>query len=436
MNAELARLLLNLFRPYWLRFAEALLCMIFAAILAMPMPIVSIFIIDQIVINQQPQILHLICMGLLIIILMSIILNFLQKYLLLVFSRRIFFDLELRLFKAVMEFPMSYFNKASPRYIATRISEDVRQLRTLMAETYIEGLNSIVLLLIGSVIMLTIDPFLTLLVLLFTPIILISNVYLGRRIYTYSDRVQEYRGVTNSRRIESLNSLPVIRAFDRGHIETIKIAQALHRELDVKLSRDMYILSAGVLQGINYTLGSLLVLWLGGYKIISNEISIGQFLAFNALMSYVYNPISQLSAIYVNVQKGLGVLNRIYNLLMEPRETRRGRMKRVLKGHVVFKDLHFGYRPDLKVLDGINFCLEPGKITCITGSTGSGKSTVIKLLLRYYDHNSGQILIDGYEISQFDVQGLRGDIGYVEQDVRLVSGTIRSRLKTHDVVCI
>jgi len=137
--------LLPFLRPYWLRVLEAFFCMVFTTLLALPMPLLSVYIIDQIIANHQMTILHIVCGALALAVVLGSGLGYLQRYLVLVFSRRVFFDLEIRLFKTVHSLPLPFFQQSGSGYLATRISDDVRQLRSLMAGTYIEGLTSLAL---------------------------------------------------------------------------------------------------------------------------------------------------------------------------------------------------------------------------------------------------------------------------------------------------
>ena len=418
--------LLFFFQPYWIRVIEAAACMVFSTVLALPMPLFSIYIIDHIIVNHQEDILHLVCAVLGTIVILGMVLSFLQHYLLLIFTRRVFFDIELKLFQKIHSVPLSYLKAHASGYIATRISDDVRQLGSMMAGAYIEGLSSITVLVAATCIMFTINPELGLAVLVVLPGIVAVNFLFGRKVQVLSDQVQERKGVTNAVRLESLESAHVVRAFDREKLEARRLVSALHSEFDADLSRNVTMTCGHLVQVFLYALGGILLLWYGTYAIMRDELTLGEFMAFNMLVSYIYGPIGQLTGIYLNFKRGVGVLKRVFEVLDVPEEKGRGGSFRspAKTGKVVIEDLHFGYIPQLPVLKGVNLVLEPGKISVVVGPSGSGKTTLVHLLLRLYEPISGRMLLDGYDFLSYDVRVLRRNVALVEQNLRLFPGTI------------
>ena len=418
--------LLPFFRPYWLRGLEAGLCMVFTTLLALPMPLLSIYIIDHVVANGQTSVLHIVCGTLALAVALGLGMGFLQHCLLLVFTRRIFFDLEMKLFRTVHTLPIAFFRQHASAYIATRVSDDVRQLRSLMAGTYIQGLSSLALLIAAMGIMLAIHPSLAIIVVVFLPGFAWINLHFGRQVQTQSESVQERKALASATRLESLDSARSVRAFERGTQEEIRLARAIHREVDARLRRDTTTAIAQTLQMFLYSVGSLSLLWYGAHEMIEERLTLGQFVAFTTLLAYVYGPIHQLSGLYVNVRQGLGVLERVLDILDTPPELGRtqGSSALLSSGGVTFENIAFGYDSRQPILAGVRFQLEPGQITAIVGRTGAGKITIVNLLLRFFEPHSGRILIDGQDIRTLEVQALRAEIGYVEQDVRLFSGSI------------
>jgi ABC-type multidrug transport system fused ATPase/permease subunit len=314
-------------------------------------------------------------------------------------------------------------------YVATRISDDARQLGSLMAGTYIDGLSSLALLLAGLGIMLAVHPPLATAVLVVVPGFVWVNGHFGHRVQSQSEQVQERKGIANATRLESLDAAHVARAFERGKFEARRLARALCEEVEIGLRRSVTTAGAGALQMLLYSAGGLILLWHGASEIVAGRLTLGQFVAFNALLAYVYGPMNQLSGLYVNLRQGMGVLRRVLEVLDMPPEVSRGEGRRHIEmGKVVFEDVRFGYGTGRPVLNGVTLSLEPGRITALVGPTGAGKTTLLNLLLRFYNPASGRILIDGEELQGFDVQALRRHIGSVEQEVRLFSGTIRENI--------
>lgn len=399
--------------------------MVFTTILVLPMPLLSIYIIDQVISNRQVEVLHLVCAALSLATVLGLGLGFLQRYLLLVFARRVFFDLEVRLFEKVHALPIAFFKKHGSGYIATRVSDDVRQLGSLMAGAYMDGLSSLTLLAVGLGIMFAIHPGLSAAVLVVLPGFVWVNLHFGRKVREQSEEVQERKGIVNALRLESLDAAHVARAFERGRLETRRLAKVLHTEIDVELNRNVTMVGAGVLQILLFSVGGVFLLWYGAYEIMVGGLTLGQFVAFNTLMAYVYGPTGQLSDLYVNFQRGMGILRRVLDVLDMPAEGGRGiGARRVPAGELAFEEVRFGYVPHRPVLNGVNLTLEPGRIAAVVGPTGAGKTTLVNLLLRFYEPLSGRILLDGEDLSTFGVQALRRRVALVEQDLRLFSGTI------------
>jgi ABC-type bacteriocin/lantibiotic exporter with double-glycine peptidase domain len=420
--------LLPFVRPYWLRAVEAGLCTAFSTAMALPMPLLSIYVIDHVIGQDQLTALDVVCAALGLAIVMGLGLGYLQRYLLLVFTRRVFFDLELKLFRTVHTLPVDYFQRHSPGYIATRISGDVRQLSSLMAGAYIGGLSNLTLMLAGLAVMLAIHPTLTLAVAAVLPGFAWINLHFGRRVQAQTDEVQQFKGVSNAIRLESLHSAATVRAFDRGKLEAIRLAGRLHDEVGARLRRDCGLVMAQALQMFLFSVGGLFLLWYGARAIIADDLTLGQFVAFNTLLAYVYGPMGQLAAIYVGFRQGLGVLRRVLEILDTPPESRHGADVPRTSTPIVLERVAYGYDPLFPILRDVSCQLMPGQITAILGPSGSGKTTLVKLLLRFSQAHSGRILAHGRDILAFDLKAWRALIGYVEQDVRLFPGTIRDNI--------
>lgn len=428
MLASLQRLL-PFFSPYWLRAVEAGVCMLFTTILASPMPVLTIYIIDRVIANGQIHALNVICATLILTTLLGLGLGFLHRYLLLVFSRRVFFNMELKLFRSVLEAPVSFLLNRGPGYFSTRISDDVRQLNTLMAGTYIEGLSSLSLIAIALVIMFSLNSTLTSVILLVLPAFVWTNIRFGRRIQKYSAATQERKSQTNSMRIESLDSALAAKVFGGTRKEVLRLSGYLRREAESRLQRDATMVSAQLLQIFLYSISGLAVLWYGAYSIMEGLLTLGQFMAFHTLVAYVYGPVNQLSVLYVSFRQGIGILKRVVEMMETPLEKKVPQNKyRIRKGKVVYENIYFSYDKGLPVLNGIDLTLEPSQVTAVVGKIGSGKTTLAHLLVRFYEPTSGELRIDGVNANSYNLDHLRGVVGWVGQDASFFTGSIRENV--------
>ena len=200
-------------RPYRLRAAEAFAAMVLAAALTVPMPLVTIYLVDEVFAAGSRPTLHAVCAGILVVSILGTLLSLLQGYLLTVFARRVFFDMEITLTRRLLAQSVSYFRKAGSGYLATRSSDDVRQLGALMAGTWIQGMNSAFVLIAGAVVMLALTPGLAAILLAFVPVLAVASVLVGRRVHDLNAEVQERRGQTQAVRIESPENITVVKAF-------------------------------------------------------------------------------------------------------------------------------------------------------------------------------------------------------------------------------
>ena len=398
-------------------------------VLALPMPLLSIYVIDQVVATRAIHSLHVLCVGLCVATIAGLGLGFLQRYLLLVFARRVFFDLEILLFQKIQRLPLGLLRKHGSGYLATRISDDVRQLGSLMAGTYVEAMSNLALLTAGVVIMMIVNAKLALLVLSVLPLFVWANLRFGHLIQVRSEAVQEWKGLTNAARLEAIDGVDVTRAFGRGKLETIKLVRKIKRELNASLQRDTTMVAAQTTHMGLYSIGSLLLIWFGAYEITHQRLSVGQFIAFNSLLAYVYGPIGQLSSVYLSLRQGFGVLRRVISFMDLDSESQGGLPTDNLPcGTLQFENVRFEYGLGNPVLRSLNLKLESGTVTAIVGATGSGKTTLVNLIMRFYEPTAGRVALDGMDIRDFDIDRFRKKIGLVNQDTLLFSGTIRDNI--------
>lgn len=417
-------------RPYRLRAAEAFASMVMAAALTVPLPLVTIYLVDEVFASGSRHTLHAVCAGVLAVSVLGTLLSLLQRYLLTVFARRVFFDMEITLTRRLLARAPGWFRKASPGYLATRSSDDVRQLGALMAGTWIEAVNSAFVLAAGAALMMALSPGLAAVLLAFVPVLAAASVLLGRRVHDLNAAVQERRGETQAVRIESLENITVVKAFGAERGQVRRIAGRLRQELDAGLARDVRALALSAVQSLVHAGGFLVLLWAGGLQVMDGRLSLGQLLALNSLLALVLTPTVQLSSVYMSVRMALGILRRVHDFAgPPPRRERGGRpLLRIEEGRVQFDRVCFGSPGGGLLLRDVCATFPAGRITAVVGGTGMGKTTLARLLLQLEAPSRGSILIDGRDAREYDPRSIRAHIGYVEQEVRLFSTTIRENI--------
>jgi len=188
---------------------------------------------------------------------------------------------------------------------------------------------------------------------------------------------------------------------------------------------------SGFITGFVSVLGPTLVMWYGGLEVMKGNLTIGSFIAFTSYLGYIYGPVRRIFDLNITIQTALAGVERVIEImnmkeehtLFEPQQSSLS-----LKGYVKFEDVHFNYISGREVLKGVSFEAKPGMIIAIVGESGVGKTTLVKLIPRFYDSTDGRILIDGKDVREFDLRFLRKNIGIVFQEPFFFSGTIRENI--------
>jgi ATP-binding cassette subfamily B multidrug efflux pump len=263
------------------------------------------------------------------------------------------------------------------------------------------------------------------------PLILIINFFRVRARIIYRE-IRDRLAAVNAYLSESINGMAVIQLFTREDVS--------QREFDVlnRKSRDVQMLANIYEAGLFSSVESLsvvtvaVILWFGGGDMIRQAITIGTLFAFIDYTNKFFGPLREISAKYTTLQSALAAVDKIERLMLEEvtiATPTAPKSSNVRSGSVVFEHVNFEYRPGEPVLNDLSFSVAPGQKIAIVGPTGSGKTTIMKLLNRFYDVTSGRILVDGVDVREWDLTALRRAIGLVQQDVFLFAGDIMENVR-------
>ncbi len=368
---------------------------------------------------------------------------FLQYYLSALVAQRCLADLRVELFSHVQRLPMSYFDRNPVGRVMTRMTTDVEVLQEMFAAGAINLVADLVL--IGAIvaIMLSLHLGLALVSLAMIPFLLVAiNVFRVKARQTYRlirsriARVNAYLG-------EAIPGMAVIQLFNR-QARSFEEFDDLNRDHRDAIQRsNVYEASLFSMVEAAGSLSIALLLWYGGGEVLRGIVSIGTFVAFSEYIRRLFVPLRDFSNKYAVIQAAMTAAERIFELLDTPPEapgraaspaaTRPAAAPAALvepsRGAVEFDDVWFGYRPNDPVLKGVSFRIEPGERVAVIGATGSGKTTTIKLMSRFYDVDSGVVRVGGRDVREWDLDALRRHLGVVLQDVFLFSGDILSNLQ-------
>ncbi|MFM8560553.1 MAG: ABC transporter ATP-binding protein [Solirubrobacterales bacterium] len=364
--------------------------------------------------------------------------SYLQTYLVGWVGQRALQDLRRRIFRHLQEMPVGFYDSRPSGVLISRMTNDVEALNSLVTDTVITLFSATLTLLGSMVILLLLDWQLALLIFLIFPVMaLLSLIFRVASADAYR-RTRETIGSLTAYLQETLSGVHVVRAFAQEPMHRARFAglNAANREANMKTVW----LNASYFPAVEFVsaLATVLVILFGGLQAIDGNIEIGVLVGFVAALNGFFDPISQLSQVYTTYQSGMAALDKIFELLdTEPDLTDSPGAVPLppVKGRIGFDAVTFAYpargdsgEPGPPAVSGIDLVVEPGKTIALVGSTGAGKSTLAKLVARFYDPGEGSVTVDGHDLRTVTMDSLRSQMGYVPQEAYLFSGTIADNI--------
>jgi ATP-binding cassette subfamily B protein len=358
--------------------------------------------------------------------------TFLQMYMSQVLSQNIAFELRNDLFSKIQRLSFSYHDRNRTGQLMIRATDDVERLRIFLAQGLLMALQAFVLLTGTLIILLLTNLKLTLVILPILPIAFVLFMVFGRIAQPLFREVQQRLGRVNTILQENLAGLKVIKAFTTEPREEARFGESIDDLLaqQMRVARIFSFLFPFIFLIAN--LGQAAILYFGGRQIVDGTLTLGEWQKFSLYLIYVFIPMGQLGFIISLMAQAAASADRIFEILDAENDVqnRPGAVAlETIRGHVVFDDVCFRYfnRGDY-VLKDINFEAQPGQTIALLGGTGSGKTTIINLIPRFYDASEGRVLIDGHDVRDVTLESLREKIGIVLQETTLFSDTIRNNI--------
>lgn len=364
------------------------------------------------------------------------------------FFRTIFFarvsekgvaDVRTALYQKLITQDISYFEQHRVGELTSRLTADVEQLQSAFSITLAEFIRQIVVLVIGIIIIACMAPKLSLIMVLTFPVIVICSMYFGRYIRTLSKARQDRLAETNIIVEESFQSFHTVKAFTNERFELHRFSKAIDEMVVIsmnyaKMRGLFFIFIITVLFG-----GLFFILWRGALLVQAGEMQAGDLFSFIIYTGIIGGAIAGIGNLYSTLAGSIGATERIQDILdrgqeieMDPYSDQQiAEIPRIdIEGSIEYREVRFSYpsRMDVEVLHNISFTVTKGQRIALVGSSGAGKSTIIQLLMRFYDCNGGAIYIDGKNCNDYNIIAYRKNIAIVPQEILLFGGTIRENI--------
>ena len=373
-----------------------------------------------------------ILISLIILYVISTVFSFVQVFVMSGISQKVAYNLRDELVKKLNILPMKYFDTKTHGEVLSRFTNDIDTLAQSLNQSLTQIITSITTLVGVFIMMLSISVVMTFSALIVIPISLFLISFIIKRSQKFFKSQQEFLGQVNGQVEELYGGHTVVQAFNREE-ESIKEFNKINDKLYDSAWKSQFL--SGTMQPLMMFVGNLsyvIVSILGGYLVIKNKIEVGDIQSFIQYVRSFNQPISQMAQISNQLQSTAAAAERVFEFLNEEEEdvtVENPISIEGLQGRIDFQNVRFGYDENRTIIKDFTAHVKPGQKVALVGPTGAGKSTMIKLLMRFYDVNSGAILVDGHNIKDFNRSELRELFGMVLQDTWLFSGSIKENIR-------
>lgn len=371
--------------------------------------------------------------GLLIVLYtISAISSYVQSYIMSGVSMEVTYKLRKNISEKMNRLPLNYYDTRTHGEVLSRITNDVDLVNQTLNQTLTQLITSTTMIVGVLAMMLSISWLMTLVALLIVPLTMVIVGLVIKRSQGYFKDQQKHLGELNGQIEEVYGGHNIVQAFN-GEEDAVKKFEAINDELYHSAWKSQFV-SSIMMPVMNFVgnLGYVMVSILGGYLAVKKVVDIGDIQAFIQYMRSFTQPISQLASVSNTLQSTVAAAERVFEFLDEEEEIRESSSPikpQEVQGAVVFKNVAFGYNPEEEIIHNFSADVKPGQRIAIVGPTGAGKTTIVKLLMRFYDIKSGDILVDGHSIYDFTRHDLRSMFGMVLQDTWLYNDTIMENIR-------
>ncbi|HSI69461.1 MAG TPA: ABC transporter ATP-binding protein [Gillisia sp.] len=432
---KLFRRLLGYTNPYKWTFYFVAVAAILLSFFAVARPYLLRLTIDDSIVPKDNENLVFYITLMFVALFLEVIFQFLFIYFANWLGQEVIRDLRVNLFKHMLQFKMKYYDQSAVGRLVTRAVSDIETIASIFSEGLFVIASDLLKMLVILIFMFYNSWELTLLVLTVMPFILYATRVFQKKMKIAFEDVRNQVANLNTFVQERITGMKIVQLFTREKVEydNFRNINDKHRKAWVKTVWYNSIFFPIAEMSTSITIG--LIVWYGGLRVVDNDaISLGIIIMFIELAQMLFRPLRQIADKFNTLQMGMVAANRVFGILDTQESIADNGTTTVdhLKGEIEFENVRFGYNDTEEVLKGVSFKANAGETIAIVGATGAGKSTVINLLNRFYEINSGRILVDGIDIKDITLKSLRAEIAVVLQNVFLFADTIMNNITLHN----
>jgi ATP-binding cassette, subfamily B, multidrug efflux pump len=433
-DGRLMRRLLKYLRPYKGQVVLALVAIISASVLQLAQPYLTKIAIDKYIAHGDLGGLNWIALAFLVILLASFALEYIQTYTMQLTGQRIMFDMRMQIYRHLQRLDVRYYDRNPVGRMMTRVTTDVDVLNDMFTSGVVTVFGDVFTLVGIMVVMLMMDWRLALVAFSVLPLIVLVTQWFRRNVRESYRTVRLWIARINAFLQEHITGIATVQLFRREARSYSRFEEINREHRDANIESIFYYAVFYPAIEVIGALAAALIIWYGGGRVIQGTATLGALVAFLQYAQRFFRPISDLSEKFNVLQAAMASSERIFTLVDTPVDIHSPAHPAPLaaaglRGHIVFDHVWFAYNGEDYVIRDLSLEVSPGERVAIVGATGAGKTTIINLLMRFYDVTRGRILVDGIDIREMELHQLRALFSLVLQDVHLFSGTIGGNIR-------
>ena len=430
-DIQIFKRLMGFAKKYRLQFFTTSLVAILLAVIAAVRPYLLVQTVDLYIKTKDAEGLWFYTILILVVLLSEVLLHLSFIYIANWLGQHIIKDIRIKLFAHVLQFKMSYFDKSSVGKMVTRVVTDVETIAQFFGQGLFMIVGDLLKMIVIAATMLVLDWQLALISFAVLPILIYATKVFQRSIKAASQQVRIQVANLNGFVQERITGMKIVQLFGRENIEFKKFSQINEAHKKAHVKTVWYFSIFFPIAEIISSVAIGLLVWYGGLKLaVGGAVTLGEIMGFIMMVEMLYRPLRQIADKFTTLQMGMVAGDRVFEIIdTQESISKEGSIEITnLEGSIQFNDVHFSYVKGESVLKGISFEIKAGETIAIVGATGAGKSTIINLINRFYEIDSGQISIDHTDVNAYTLHSLRNHIAIVLQDVFLFSESILNNI--------